>query len=257
MELFDYAFIKDYDQKFKDLSQLAATEKWSFGCSNDNKILKSYISHYFRRIYAENKIKVVANSSGKVLSIFNTGLMTNYFQEIFGVFEENKIPGKQKWHFIDFISESDPSYASLLITQKPQLANFFTKKSDIIFDIDKSIILNDIHIIEDNWDRIKHNGRSTLEVFTLITGAIEKTKKMIARNYKIAIPQFFKDKKASDGELQFLIPLYFGEISITPDAILTVKESDGYYRATTCLTKDMAYNNARLIAKPSDEWLHT
>jgi hypothetical protein len=87
MELFDYAYIKDYEQKYKELNKLAAAEQWSFCGADDNKILKSYISHYFRRIHAENKIKVAANSSGKVLCFFNTGLMTNYFQEIFGVFE--------------------------------------------------------------------------------------------------------------------------------------------------------------------------
>lgn len=256
MDIFAYAYIRDFDTKIELLASLAMPEQWSVPGQSDNSILKSYIKFYFRRIHAESKIKVESRNS-KVYSFFNTGLMTNYFQEIYAVFEENVIPGRQRWYFVDFIAENNTTHAALWIREKPTLANFFTRKSDIIFDVEKSIILSDVHIIEENYPRINHGNRSAQEIFTLISGAIEKTRKMIARNYKIAIPQFFKDKNATDGEIQFLIPLYFGDARSTiPDAILTVKEQDGYYQATTCLTKEMAYNNARLIAKPSDEWLN-
>ena len=40
-----------------------------------------------------------------------------------------------------------------------------------------------------------------------------------------------------------------------PDLALTVTKKNGYYQAHTCLTLDMAYNNARLIAKPESTWL--
>jgi hypothetical protein len=33
-----------------------------------------------------------------------------------------------------------------------------------------------------------------------------------------------------------------------------VERENDVYRANTCLTLDMAINNARLIAKPDDEW---
>lgn len=29
-----------------------------------------------------------------------------------------------------------------------------------------------------------------------------------------------------------------------------------YYQGHTCLTLDMAYNNARLIARPNSDWLN-
>ena len=39
------------------------------------------------------------------------------------------------------------------------------------------------------------------------------------------------------------------------DLALVIENCNGSYRASTCLTLDMAINNARLIAKPDDEWL--
>lgn len=39
------------------------------------------------------------------------------------------------------------------------------------------------------------------------------------------------------------------------DLALVIEKEHGVYRASTCLTLDMAINNARLIAKPDDEWL--
>jgi hypothetical protein len=32
-------------------------------------------------------------------------------------------------------------------------------------------------------------------------------------------------------------------------------ETTSFYRASTCLTLDMAYNNARLLARPDRDWL--
>ena len=36
---------------------------------------------------------------------------------------------------------------------------------------------------------------------------------------------------------------------------LAIFKENGFYSGRTCLTLDMAINNARLIAKPDDEWL--
>ena len=71
-------------------------------------------------------------------------------------------------------------------------------------------------------------------------------------NYKLAVPQYFS------GKIQLLLPLYFGKENKPYLALtLTKVENDnsGYYLAHTCLTMDMAYNNARLIAKPESNWL--
>ena len=34
-----------------------------------------------------------------------------------------------------------------------------------------------------------------------------------------------------------------------------IQREDGFYSARTCLTLDMAYNNARLICRPESSWI--
>ena len=41
----------------------------------------------------------------------------------------------------------------------------------------------------------------------------------------------------------------------TPDLAMTLTIMDGYYLGNTCLTLEMAYLNARLVARPTARWL--
>lgn len=84
----------------------------------------------------------------------------------------------------------------------------------------------------------------------LFNGAIETAKRMLEANYKTAIPQFYR------GKIQLLVPICL-QAPNKPDLALTcVKTEDkSKYLGRTCLTLEMAYNNARLIAKPESNWL--
>ena len=62
-----------------------------------------------------------------------------------------------------------------------------------------------------------------------------------------AIPQFF------NGSVQLLLPLCLNDPQ-RADLALVVDIQREFYRATTCLTLDMAYSNA-LLAKPDRDWL--
>lgn len=55
-------------------------------------------------------------------------------------------------------------------------------------------------------------------------------------------------------QIQLLLPLCLTS-KTDADLALVVERGNNVYRASTCLTLDMAINNARLIAKPDDEWL--
>ena len=88
--------------------------------------------------------------------------------------------------------------------------------------------------------------------------AILRAKLMAERNYKLAVPQFWRET----GEIQFLLPIYLGELEEADKpqcALALALDRSGrvpYYRGATILTLDMAYNNARLIAKPDIFWLN-
>jgi hypothetical protein len=89
-------------------------------------------------------------------------------------------------------------------------------------------------------------------------GAIEHAKKRLKRNYKTAIPQYYRGKHTPVGQLQLLLLLCFSDPTKADLALAVYKVSqDGehFYSGRTCLTLDMAINNARLICKPDDEWL--
>ncbi|WP_369057625.1 DUF3825 domain-containing protein [Tannerella forsythia] len=79
-------------------------------------------------------------------------------------------------------------------------------------------------------------------------GQLKIAIRRIRRNYKTAVPQYY------DGHLQLLLPLCLTS-KASADLALVIEKEHGVYRASTCLTLDMAINNARLIAKPDDEWL--
>lgn len=82
----------------------------------------------------------------------------------------------------------------------------------------------------------------------LLTGAIDNAKERVRRNYKAAVPQYYR------GRIQLLLPLCLSNPKVA-DLALVVEAHDGFYRAATCLTLDMAYNNARQLARPDRDWL--
>ena len=88
--------------------------------------------------------------------------------------------------------------------------------------------------------------------------AVKRAKLMAERNYKLAVPQFYK----ASGEIQFLLPIYLGEKEEAqkPECALVLsldKSGDNiHYRGVTILDLTMAYNNTRLIAKPDVFWLN-
>ena len=83
---------------------------------------------------------------------------------------------------------------------------------------------------------------------TVLKGAIDTARDRVRRSYKTAIPQYYH------GQVQLLLPLCLSNPQ-RADLALVVERHSTFYRASTCLTLDMAYNNARQIARPDRDWL--
>lgn len=132
----------------------------------------------------------------------------------------------------------------------PDCANYFDSPSDLIYDTKLELRSNINHIVEDNIDRFPQalQTMDRLLLCSLLEGTINDAKRRVRRNYKTAIPQYY------NGKLQLLLPLCLTS-KMPADLALVVEKENNIYRASTCLTLDMAINNARLIAKPDDEWL--
>lgn len=244
MKLFNFAYFHNYEEKIKFLANLCQ-EKWSFGNNNDNIILKNYIQHTFLRLKDENKIIEKDD-----YALFNTGLYDEFYQQIFAHFKKNKNQDRQPWFFNNFYNEYE--LENLCIADRPKRANYFTNPAELVFDANCDIVLQYSHIFNDpeNIERLPESLKEDHNRIMLFEGAVNKVKKMINANYKTAVPQYYK------GKIQLLIPIYLKNIHIPDLALVVSKNSEtNNYSGHTCLTLDMAYNNARLIAKPDSNWL--
>ena len=245
MSLFNFAYCADFDAKIANLGSISP-EKWSFGSSNDNTILKNYIGHTFLKLEEESKISIESQ-----YALFNTGLYTQYYEPIFGRFVPNKIPDRQVWFFEGFYTSYQ--LGMLGVTDYPLRANYFSDPNALVFDTNCEIIPQYKHIFNDaeNFLRIPESIRESPNKIMLFDGAVRRAKHMIDANYKTAVPQYYK------GKIQLLIPICLINEN-KPDLALVVSKNDAgnQYLGHSCLSLDMAYNNARLIARPDSAWLH-
>ena len=241
-ELYDFMVWGDYDAKIEYLANMT-DENWNFHGKTNNLILKNYLKYTTKKLEEENKIMTTDN-----YYIINTGLFTPYYEPIYIYAEKNLSDSKQDWWFKSFSTSYD--LGNLGITELPERANYFQDPSQLVFDVNCKINVQFKHIYddEDNRNRIPKEIVNSKNIHSIFKGAIDTMVKKVTANYKIAVPQYF------NGKIQLLLPLCLVDESI-PDLALVVTKVNNVYQGHTCLTMEMAYNNARLIAKPESNWL--
>ncbi|HCO69899.1 DUF3825 domain-containing protein [Mesotoga sp. B105.6.4] len=256
-------------EEFLDrILEIAMPEDWDFYHEYfRHSILKSYIENTYYRAKSEEKI---VSNKNEGLSAFNTGLLANRFDVSSigsGVSEIYIIARIMDKQFIypryerPEVCISRVEYDQLF-SRVPEIPSFFERIEDVLFNPDRDVHSDAkgmLHIIGDNRDRFpqKLQEESDHQLRQLLMAAIERTKMLAKRNYKLVVPQFYS------GKIQFLMPIFLsGDLSRDPDFALVLnplRSSDSdkvnSYEATTIITLDMAYKNARLIAKPDNTWL--
>lgn len=250
-DLYKECFIPD--DKWEYLKNLAMEENWNY--INDKSevnypILRNYIYHTYKRLVDlqksnSNKVYIICNDKNVC---FNTGLLTENFEEIYMLWTKNLVPNKKKWYLKGFYKKSDRYI--LRLGKLPERATYINSINDLILNTNLEIIPNLDHILADekNLERIPDDLRNSPILLQCFNGAIETVIKRLKANYKIAVPHFYNNK------VQLLLPICL-KGNKTPDVVLAVERVKNFYRGSTCLTLDMAYNNARLIAKPETDWL--
>lgn len=241
--LYDYMYMGDYNKNISDLASLALPETWTLQPEDENGVLKRYLSKTFERLQEENKIITTEK-----FCAFNTGLYTNNYEEIFVIAEKSSINSQKEWTFKEFCTEYKLDNIDIKVI--PQRADYFYDPSLLLFNWHYPVRVQYGHILDDdkNKDRLPKVIKESKMPLKIFTGVIDNSIKKVIANYKLAVPQYYR------GEIQLLIPLYF-EDDNCPELALAVTKKDGYYQGHTCLTLDIAYNNARLIAKPESNWL--
>jgi len=255
VSLFDFAYLPEWRKLIEGLVSLARQERWDYISdpqTNPHPVLVNYINHTFMRLQDLEKLHPQSNyifrSEDQVC--FDTGLFTKNFEPIYALLIPNHRPiNKKDWKLRGFFKKSD--YNLQKVDHLPERASYFDNFEDLIYDTRLDLRINIDHILEDerNKARIPEKYRNLENLPMMFMGsAIEYAKIRIKENYKAAVPQYF------NGKIQFLIPISLGSPSVV-DLSLAVGKEGGVYTGHTCLTLDMAYNNARLIAKPESDWL--
>lgn len=251
---YQFCYRPDYATQIENLVNLARSERWDYlhdQQSVPHQILVNYINHTFMRLMELHRKYPDKNYIFETsdLFCFDTGLFTKNFEPIYTVLVPNDPDHNAKWKLKGFYKES--AYELRPVGNLPSRATYFDNFEDLIYDTRLDLRINIDHILNDteNKARIPETYRNSPHLPMMFMGlALKYAKIRIMENYKAAVPQYFK------GKLQFLIPISLGDPSVV-DLSLAVGKEGGIYTGHTCLTLDMAYNNARLIAKPESEWL--
>lgn len=134
----------------------------------------------------------------------------------------------------------------------PDIATYIENPHDLVFDYSYNIEVNVEHIVEENADRLPAvlRGSPALAINAL-EGAIKSLKEKIRRNYRLAIPQWGRNR------IQLMLPLDISGSGKAEIALVADKdEKMKIYRIRTILPMTIAYSHARLLRKLDDDWLN-
>lgn len=250
--LFEFAYCRRAEGYLAELAALAAPEDWG----RNNSVLNNYLHHLFAKLASDYNAETTEAGRDNLILLrddvacFNTGLYTERYEDIYCLFEQNRNLGAQPWFLAGFCKTSAPRLLDIDVL--PERARFFSDPVELIYDFRLRIRLNKDHILGDerNLERIPESLRAPERRMLLhraFEGAVVESERRAASNYMLAVPQYF------NGRIQLLLPLCLtGDV---PELALAIQREDGYYSARTCLTLEMAYNNARLIARPETAWI--
>jgi len=247
-KLFEFAYVSDMDSRLQTLAEMAEPEDWNYKNTEQTHprpVLFNYIQHTYMRLVEEDKIEVSANAEN---TAFDTGLVTPNQDPIYALFEANRIPYQQPWFLSRWCLPGEHVMSGF--DQLPEMAHYYEDPAALVYDTRKTLRVNVDHMIEENKPRfpVEFASESGFVLQGRLRGAVDHAKARVRRNYKVAIPQYHR------GRIQLLLPLCLTDPTKADLAI--VADNIGHsYRASTCLTLDMAYNNARQITRPDRDWL--
>ena len=248
-DLFEFAFLPEFNDRLKDLAKAAESEDWSYHHMETDHplpILYNYVRYTYRRVADERKIALSEDGQS---SCFNTGLVTANQEPLYASFEANRKEDAQPWFFKGWFRRGQRELNRF--PTLPDLAHYFDDPTWLVFDHRRDLRINIEHIIANTpRDRFPEPYKSMADfaLQTVLKGAIDNAKERVRRSYKTAIPQFYRSG------VQLLLPLCLSDPQ-RADLALVVERHETFYRAATCLTLDMAYNNARQLARPDRDWL--
>ena len=260
-DLFEFAYVPDWYGHLAELERLALPESWKFRKpsretkNTDTPILERYIHTIFRKQVIDFNSESDPRKADSIFHLenecvcFHTGLYTPQYKGIYGYFERNNFSDSLRdWYFRGFCDELSPKLRYIEpLSQKPV---YHMAQSGINFNPEWSIRVNVNHILgdEENLERIPAKIRKVKNLLLLFETAVELGRRKAVIEPGLVVPQGYQ------GRAQYLLPVYLMNMQ-KPDLAMTLTVMDGYYLGNTCLTLEMAYLNARVVARPMAPWL--
>ena len=311
LELEKFARLGPWDQFLGELAGLALPESWDFdppsegGAQGRWAILKSYIRMTFYRLKLEDKICI---DDGGSFAAFNTGLATRRYDDIYACFEpldgastsaggRTGAGGAPSWRFAGFCTGGSRGLGKRLVglfSPLPEPASYFERKDDLLFDLEKELIIDFEHVLVDNIgrlpvpfleDELRGNDAATELLARGVAGDAAMRAQCFAELGEIVRDDarlFRRLRRCVDdaveiarkrvrwnfktaipcyyprtNSMSLLLPLCLVEDGIADAALVVQPTPSNNYQGQTILTMRQAYMDARLICRPDSEWLTT
>jgi hypothetical protein len=240
MQLYDFAWIPDMTKQLETLVKMIGSHEGEWGGAGLPH-LYYYIHNMFIRAEETNKIWT---SGDENWCCFNTGLVyiskeEDFACNIYGLFQANRIDGKQPWYFKGFYF---PGHG-VLNEQFPKLPSM------PIFSDPYGLIFNPVRPIYTNYEKVVEQN---IPILTEYYGELERTemieklkrhinayKVLVRRTPSIVLPHPF------NGVIQFIMPIGLGLYLVLRED--EVRES---YAATIIIDEDTMNMYANLINLP-------
>lgn len=293
VRLVDWAYLGDLNTFLDTLASLASKDElWSYANNRPaypkHPILWSYLTYTFCRLHRQGKLYYSIN--GKYAA-FNTGLYDERIMPIIALFTKNSPGRKSEWFFKGFVipGEGDGKILVREFEGEIERATYYEKPEELHYDLGWGCpVLDYDHIIVKRADRLpvkllqkyiyygfevkdtsnlskdeyidyanslKEYLKTNTDIFNLIKNcfdnAVNLALKRISYNPGTAVPMFYP----KDNCMCLLIPLCLLDNKHENVALVVKRTNAKKYEGATILTLDMAYADARVIARPSRDWL--
>ena len=283
MRLFDFAFVPNYPEPLDRLKALAANEHWG----KNGRMLRSYFNHMFEKVMEDGLLSFHPDGQS---AVFHTGLATRNEKDIYAVFCPNKRDDAQEWFLRGFSTKDGIGLGDILqgYDDLPFRPRFIARSEQAFYSLQyggpecdwPSILVENVsriprYLIRDTTEdrillpdmrvvgkerymeyldeaalRLK-NDEGMDRLVAWFEAALDRTLDRLHMDYKLAVPSWYAKEKC----VVLMLPLQVRQNDV--NVVITVKwdEHQGCYHGLNLLTLEMAYNNARLIARPEARWL--
>lgn len=296
-ELEHFAWLGPWEDFLDQLADLALPEAWDFEAPEDptghrNAILKSFVCTTFYRLRLEDK---VCTDAAARFAAFNTGLVNRRYDDIYACFEPDTTQSSFEWRFVGFCTAGSRGLGKRLVSlfcPLPEPASYFSSMDDLLFNLERELIVDFGHILIDNLERLPvafleeelHGDEEGAGLVRALrdasdderVGALADLADLLSDDDRLfrRLRSRLKDavemaRKRVRWNYKTAVPSYYPRANamslLLPLCLLDDEHADaalvvqlmpsGNYQGQTILTMRQAYTNARLICRPDSDWL--